>query len=143
MFFDLNFIGSPKRYHCESLNGFRYEGYGPKTKEGTSMELMIEIKAIPRKFRELDQTLQALLPTIRNEKGCRGCRIYRDAEDGETFFLSVEWEAQADLGRYMGSPFGLALLGAIDLLSERAGIKRGNDAPWEGIDTLKKMSKKQ
>jgi quinol monooxygenase YgiN len=105
------------------------------------MELTIEIKGKPGKFHELDQTLQALLPTIRREKGCGGCRVYRDAEDGETFFLSVEWEAQADLAHYMRSTYGLALLGAIDLLSERAGIKKGNDAPWEGIDTLKKMRK--
>jgi len=106
------------------------------------MELTIVIKAKPRKVRELDQTLQALLPTILNEKGCRDCRIHRDEEDAETFFLSVDLEAQASLGHYMRSANGMALLGAIDVLSERAAVKKGHDAPWEGIDVLKRMRNK-
>ncbi len=103
------------------------------------MELTIEFKARPGKFQELYQTLQALLPTIREEKGCRDCRIYRDVEDGEVFFLSGGWEAQGNLEHYLRSTNGLALLGAIDLLSERAAVKTGHDAPWEGIDSLKRM----
>ncbi len=106
------------------------------------MELAIEIRAKPGNFQELDQTLQALLPTIRNEKGCRGCRIYRDMEDGEIFFLSVHWKAQANLEHYMRSTNGMALLGAIDVLSERAAVKTGRDAQWEGIDILKRMRNK-
>jgi quinol monooxygenase YgiN len=106
------------------------------------MELAIEIKAKPGNFHELDQTLQALLPTIRKEKGCRDCRIYRDAEDGEIFFLSVHWKAQANLEHYMRSANGMALLGAIDVLSERAAVKTGRDAQWAGHETLKKMRKK-
>jgi quinol monooxygenase YgiN len=106
------------------------------------MELTIEFRAKPGKFQELYQTLLGVLPTIHKEKGCRECRIYRDVEDGEVFFLSVHWEAQANLEHYIRSTNGLALLGAIDLLSEKAGVKIGHDAPWEGIDTLKRMRKK-
>jgi len=107
------------------------------------MEVTIEFKTRPGKFQELYQTLQALLPTIRKEKGCRECRIYRDVEDGEVFFLSGHWEAQANLEHYLRSTNGLALLGAIDLLSERAAVKTGHDAPWEGIDILKRMRNKE
>ncbi len=121
--------------------GFRYEGYGPKRREKKCMELTIEIKVKPRKARELDQTLQALLPKIRNEKGCRDCWIYRDAEDEETFFLSVDLEGQASLGHYMRSANGRALIGAIEMLSEMAAVKRGRDATWEGIDSLKRIRK--
>ena len=106
------------------------------------MELTIEIRTKPRKFEELYQTLLGLLPTIRRGKGCKECRIYRDVEDGGIFLLWVQWESQANLGHYMRSANGMALLGAIELLSERAGINRGNDAPWEGIDTLKKLGEK-
>jgi hypothetical protein len=42
----------------------------------------------------------------------------------------------------MMSTNGLAVLGAIDLLTERAAVKTGHDAPWEGIDVLKRMRKK-
>ena len=106
------------------------------------MELTIEFRARPGKFHELYQTLLGLLPTIRKEKGCRECRIYRDVEDGEVFFLSGHWEKQANLEHYLRSTKGLALPGAIDLLSERAAVKTGQDAPWEGIDVLKRMRKK-
>jgi len=51
-------------------------------------------------------------------------------------------EAQASLGHYMRSANGMALLGAIEVLSERAAVKKGRDAPWEGIDVLKRMKKK-
>jgi quinol monooxygenase YgiN len=107
------------------------------------MELTIELRAKPGKFQELYQVLHGLLPTIRKEKGCRDWRIYRDVEDGEVFFLSGTWEAPANLEHYVRSTNGLALLGAIDLLSERAAVKTGHDGPWEGIDTLKRMRTKR
>ncbi len=103
------------------------------------MELTIQMRAKPGSFQELYQTLQALLPTIRKEKGCRECRICRDVEDGEIFFLSVHWKAQTNLEHYLRSTSGMALLGAIDLLSEKAGIKFGHEAPWVGIEALKRM----
>jgi len=103
------------------------------------MELTIEIKPGPGRAQELDQALQALLPTIRKEKGCLDCRISRDVEDGEVFLLSGHWEAQGNLEQYLRSTNGMALLGAIDLLSERAAVQTGRDAPWEGIEVLKRM----
>ncbi len=103
------------------------------------MELTIEMKPKPGKLQELYQTLQAILPTIRKEKGCRECRIYLD---GDVFFLSADWETQAGVEKCMRSAGGIALLGAIDVLSERASVKTGRDAPWEGIDVLKKMKRK-
>jgi len=94
------------------------------------------------KFQELYQTLQALLPMIRNEKGCLDCHIFRDVEDEEVLFLSVQWKSLASLQHYMRSESGGALLGAIDLLSEAARISFDRDTPREGIDSLKRMRKK-
>lgn len=105
------------------------------------MELTIELKAQSGKFQELYQTLHALLPTLRKEKGCRECRIYRDVEDGEVFFLVIEWQARVHLDEYVRSVSGGALLGAIDLLSESARVRCGSDAPWVGIDALKRVRK--
>ena len=48
-----------------------------------TMKLTVELRAKPEKTQELYQTLQALLPSIRKEKGCRGCRVWRDVEDEE------------------------------------------------------------
>ncbi len=105
-------------------------------------KLTIEIRAKPGKLQELYQTLQALLPEIRREKGCRDCQVYRDVEDGETFCLSAQWEARTSLEEYVRSTSGGALLGAVDLLSETARVKSGQDEPWAGIETLKRLRKK-
>jgi len=106
------------------------------------VNLTIEIRAKSGKFQELYQTFQALLPTIRSREGCRECRIYRDMEDGEVFFLSVDWEELADLERYMKTGSGSALLGAVDLLSETVRVRVGHDGPWEGIEILKKIKRR-
>ena len=106
------------------------------------MKLTIELRARPDKAQELYQTLQALLPTIRKEKGCRDCRVYRDVEDGEVYSLTVDWEARANLEQYVRSDCGGALFGAIDLLSESVKVRLGLDSPWEGIESLKRMRKK-
>jgi hypothetical protein len=42
----------------------------------------------------------------------------------------------------MPSGSGGALLGAVELLSEAARVRFGQDSPWEGIDSLKRMRKK-
>jgi quinol monooxygenase YgiN len=108
----------------------------------TAMKLTIELRAKPDKTQELYQTLQALLPVIRGEKGCRDCRVWRDVEDGDVFFLTVDWGARASLEKFMPSGSGGALLGAVELLSEAARVRFGQDSPWEGIDSLKRMRKK-
>ncbi len=106
------------------------------------MKLTIEMKANPGKFQELHQTLEAILPMIRRQKGCRDCRISRDIEDEETLVLAVDWDAREDLEQYVGSEDGSALLGAVELLSETSRVSMGSDLSWEGIEALKKMRRK-
>jgi quinol monooxygenase YgiN len=105
------------------------------------LKLTIEVKSRSNKFQELFQTLQALVPIIRKDKGCRDCRVYRDLEDEEGFFIIVHWEKQVPIEHFVNSSSGRALLGAIDLLSESAKVRFGRDLPWDGIETLKKMRK--
>jgi len=103
------------------------------------MIFTIEVVAKQTKYQELYQTLQALLPTIRQEKGCRDGRIYRDTANGEIFFLSVGWEEQANLEHYLRSNCGSALLGALEVLSETCRVRIGSEGPWVGIEALKRM----
>jgi len=105
------------------------------------MNLTIEVRARPEKFNELYQTLQALLPTMRKEDGCRESRIYRDLEDGEVFFLLSAWEDATKFENYMRSAGGSALLGAVDLLSKAVRVRMGGDNPWDGIEILKRIRK--
>jgi quinol monooxygenase YgiN len=106
------------------------------------MKLTIELKTRSGKYQELYQTLQALLPTIRREKGCLDCRICQDMEDEEIFVLSFQWGTQANLEDFLSRESGSALLGAIDLLGERARVKKDRCGPWEGIDVLKRLQKR-
>jgi len=107
------------------------------------MKLTIEMKARQEKAQELDQTLHALLPAIRKEKGCLACRVCRDLEDSGKFFLEIDWDARASLEQFLNSLRGGALLGAIDLLSESPRVKLGSKEPLAGINNLKKMRTKE
>ncbi|MEN6317488.1 MAG: antibiotic biosynthesis monooxygenase family protein [Syntrophaceae bacterium] len=107
------------------------------------MKVTIQMKARPEKTQELDQTLRALLPAIRGERGCRSCRVYRDLEDAGTSFLEIDWDGPTNLQKFMQSPRGGALLGAIDLLSESPRVNLGGKEPWVGISSLKKLRAKE
>ncbi len=104
--------------------------------------MTIEIKAKEEKFNEIYQMLQVLVPSIRKEKGCMECRIYRDVEDGNVFFLYIRWRQRADLIHFMETSSGSVLLGAIDLLSETSRVMAGENSPWEDSSALKRMRSK-
>lgn len=106
------------------------------------MKLTIEMRANPGKFQELHQTLEAFLPMIRGQNGCRECRIARDIEDGDVLVLVIHWETREDLEQWVRSESGSALLGAIELLGETSKVGIGKDLSWEGIDALKRIRKK-
>src|SRR5512139_4077616 len=99
------------------------------------MTLTIEVRSKPGKITELYQTLQAFLPTMRQEKGCLNCRVFQDMEDGEVYVLSSDWEARANFENYMKSTSGSALLGAINMLGQSTRIQMGSNAKWEEIET--------
>jgi quinol monooxygenase YgiN len=105
------------------------------------MTITIEVRAQPGKVKELYQTLQALIPTMRKEVGCQVCHVSRDVEDGDLFFLSCEWDEPGCLDDYMRSSSGSALLGAIDLLGESARFRTGNDENWKDIEVLRQARK--
>jgi quinol monooxygenase YgiN len=106
------------------------------------MKLTIEIRANQDKFQELFQTLQALLPVMREQKGCRDCRICLDAEDSDILLLVTHWEAKKDLENYVRSESGSALLGAVDLLGRTTRVGFDRDSSWEDINILRKMRRK-
>ena len=106
------------------------------------MTLTIEVRAKPGKASELYQTLQALLPTMRRE-GCLNCLVIQNAEEGEAFILSGDWEVLGDLETYIQSTSGSALLGAIDLLGKSTRVRIGSETGWEGIELLKRMRKEK
>jgi quinol monooxygenase YgiN len=107
--------------------------------EGGSMTLTIEVKSKSGKNNELYQSLQALLVTMRQEKGCLSCRVSQDMEDGEVYVLSSDWDTESSFGSYVKSVSGIALLGAINMLGQSTRIQVGSGAKWEGAEALKKI----
>ncbi len=100
------------------------------------MTVTIEVQAQAGKLQELDQTLQALLPTMRDEKGCRGCRVSRDVENGEVFVFFSDWESKGSFEGYIHSDNGRALLGAIKLLGKSPRFRMSSDARWKEIGAV-------
>ena len=100
------------------------------------MNVTIEVKAQSGKLQELYQTLQALLPTMRDEKGCRDCRVSRDVESGEVFLFFSDWDLKSSFEGYMHSDNGRVLLGAIKLLGESARFRMSSDARWKEIGAV-------
>lgn len=105
------------------------------------MTLTIEVRARSGRANELYQTLQALSPVIRKEKGCLKCQISRDMEDGEIYIVKSDWDIPESFELFIKSINGSALLGAVDLLGESSRIQIGKSANWEDIETLQKMRK--
>ena len=73
---------------------------------------------------------------MRDEKGCRDCRISRDVENGEVFLFFSDWESKGSFERYMHSDNGHVLLGAIKMLGESARFRISSDACWKEIGAV-------
>ena len=104
--------------------------------------LTIEVRSKPGKINELFQTLQALRPTMRQEKACLNCRVSQDFEDGEVYVLSSDWGEQTNFEGYIKSASGGALLGALKTLGQSTRIQLGSDTKWEGVETLTQIRRK-
>ena len=103
------------------------------------MTLTIEVRSKPGKVNELYQTLQALLPTMRREKGCLNCRVSQAMEDCEVCVLSGYRDAQARFEGYLRTVSGSALLGAINMLGQSTRIQMGRKARWDGVEMLQRI----
>jgi len=103
------------------------------------MELTIEVKAKKTSFQELYQTLLALVPVIRKKKGLQKISINRDPKDDDVFLVFFEWEDQESLEHYLRSNDGSALLGAIEVLSEKTKVRIGNNETMDGILPLQNL----
>jgi quinol monooxygenase YgiN len=111
-------------------------------KGGRMITLTIEVKSKPEKINELFQTLQALLPTMRQEKACLNCRVSQDFEDGDVYVLSSDWREETNFEGYIKSASGGVLLGAIKTLGQSTRIQLGSDTKWEGVETLIQIRRK-
>ena len=97
---------------------------------------IIEMNARPAKRKELLQTLHAIIPKIRNEKGCMKCSACQDIENENIFRLIEEWETQHDLDNHLHSELFTVLLGAKNLMSEPLEIKFNMVSSTAGLEVV-------
>ena len=80
--------------------------------------VVIRMKVLPEKCKELSQTVSSLMVMIRTEKGCRRCDFYRNMEDENELSLMEEWDTRESLKNHMESERFRILRGAMNLLEE-------------------------
>jgi quinol monooxygenase YgiN len=84
--------------------------------------VIIRMKVLAEKRKELSQTIASLIGLIRTEKGCRRCDFCRSMEDENELCLLEEWDTQENLKRYLKSERFRVLRVAMNLLQEPYGM---------------------
>jgi quinol monooxygenase YgiN len=80
--------------------------------------VILRMKVLPEKRRELSQTMASLSGSIRKEKGCKRCDFCSSIEDENRLFLLEEWDTRENLMAHLKSKYYRVLLGAMSLLRE-------------------------
>ncbi len=84
--------------------------------------ILIKMKVLPVKRRELLQTLSSIVEQVRNESGCRRAVFFQNVEDDNELLLIEEWSTQKDSDAHLDSDLFTILKGAGGLMSEPAEI---------------------
>ena len=80
--------------------------------------VIIRMRVIAEKRKELSQTISSLIGSIRTEKGCQRCDFCQSMEDENELCLLEEWDTQGNLMCHLKSGFFKVLRGAMNLLQE-------------------------
>jgi quinol monooxygenase YgiN len=80
--------------------------------------VIIRMKVLAEKRKELSQTIALLIGSLRTEKGCRRCGFYRSMEDENELCILEEWDTRDNLNSYLKSERFKVLRGAMNLLQE-------------------------
>ena len=80
--------------------------------------MIIRMRVLSGKYKELSQTVALLIDGIRTEQGCRRCDVWRSMENENQLFLLEEWDTRENLSRHLHSERFKVLRGAMDLLQE-------------------------
>ena len=86
-------------------------------------KVIVSMKALPEKLKELTQTLSALVKSVRESKGCLSCDFCFSLEDESELCLFEEWECSEELNNHMRSEHFKVLLGVMSLLKAPHEVK--------------------
>ena len=80
--------------------------------------VIIRMKVLAEKRKELSQTIVSLIDSLRTEMGCRRCDFYRSMEDENELCILEEWDTRENLNSHLKSERFRVLRGAMNLLQE-------------------------
>ena len=80
--------------------------------------VIMRMKVLSEKRKELSQTIASLIGSIRTEEGCRRCDFCQSMEDENELCLLEEWDTQGNLKGHLKSERFRVLRGAMNLLQE-------------------------
>jgi quinol monooxygenase YgiN len=100
--------------------------------------ILVTLRMTVRSERRSDllEAMRGLLEPARVERGCLSYRLYEDVEDGNTFILVEEWEAQDDLESHIRTKNQRRLLTLMDLLSEQPELRFNTVAHTMGMELI-------
>ena len=80
--------------------------------------VIIRMKVISEKRKELSQAIASLIGFIRTEEGCQRCDFSQSMENENELSLLEEWDTQKNLNSHLKSERFRVLRGAMNLLQE-------------------------
>ena len=80
--------------------------------------VIIRMKVLAEKRKELSQTIVSLIGSLRTEKGCRRCDFCQSMEDENELRILEEWDTRENLNSHLKSERFRVLRGAMNLLQE-------------------------
>jgi quinol monooxygenase YgiN len=80
--------------------------------------VVIRMRVLSEKRKELSQAIASLISSIRTEKGCRRCDFCQSVDDENELCLLGEWDTQENLRNHLRSDRFKVLRGAMNLLRE-------------------------
>ena len=84
--------------------------------------VIIRMRVLTEKRKELSQTIASLIGSIRTENGCQRCDFCQSMEDENELSLLEEWDTQENLKSHLKSEHFRVLRGAMNLLQEPYGM---------------------
>ena len=84
--------------------------------------VIIRMKVLAEKRKELSQTIASLIGSIRTEKGCQRCDFCQNMENENELSLIEEWDTEGNLKGHLKSERFRVLRGAMNLLKEPYGM---------------------
>ena len=80
--------------------------------------VIIRMKVLAEKRKELSQTIVSLIGSLRTETGCMRCDFYLSMEDENKLCILEEWDTRENFDSHLKSERFRVLRGAMNLLQE-------------------------